>query len=203
MEKHTYIKRDIDGYFIEFDEQFNPELYNNIGTTYQDFVNNLWVLLSDEQVAFHEENPEANVKEVWYMRFDPEPERTLEDAKAEMIRRITLYDSSINVNEFKVNNRIRGWFTADERNNYKCSIDAAETVGIEKVSFFIGDTLFELNIETAKQMLARLQLYADSCFIVTKQHKLAINELDTIEEVDNYDYTVGYPEKLNFEVPME
>ena len=47
-------------------------------------------------------------------------------------------------------------------------------------------------------MLAAIQLYADQCFIKTKQHEAAIKALATIEDINNYDYTVGYPTKLNF-----
>ena len=49
-------------------------------------------------------------------------------------------------------------------------------------------------------MLAQIQLYADQCFIVTKQHKAAVEALDSIEAVDNYDVTAGYPTKLTFNV---
>ena len=34
----------------------------------------------------------------------------------------------------------------------------------------------------------------------TEEHKIAISNLSTIEDVENYDYTTGYPEKLRFEV---
>jgi hypothetical protein len=49
-------------------------------------------------------------------------------------------------------------------------------------------------------MLAQIQLYADQCFLVTKQHEAAVNALDSIESVDNYDITLGYPTKLVFNV---
>lgn len=48
--------------------------------------------------------------------------------------------------------------------------------------------------------LAQIQLYADRCYIVTETHKSNVNALKTIEEVDNYDITSGYPEKLNFNI---
>jgi hypothetical protein len=202
MAKYTYIKQDIPGYYIEFEEKFNPDLYNNIGTTYEDFIDNEWVLLSDEQVAFHEEHPEASIKEVWDMELFPAPVRTLEDAKREMINTINEYDSSPSVNSFSINGVIDGWFTPEERSNYKSSIDAAKLLGVETLSFFIGDTMLEVSPVQAEQMLARIQLYADNCFIVTKQHKLEVEALDTIEEVDGYNYMEGYPSKITFEYPI-
>ena len=200
MATFTYIKHDIKGYYVEFGEKFREDLYDNLGTTWEDFLDNKWVLLSDEQVAFHVANPDARIDEVWKMELDPEPVRTLEQAKEEMIRQIDMYDNSSNVNGFTVNNEIEGWLTADERSNYRSSIDAAKLLGIQQLSFYIGDTLIELDPTTAEQMLAQVQLYADQCFMVTKQHKMTVEELQTIEEVDAFDYTSGYPAKLNFTI---
>ncbi len=52
----------------------------------------------------------------------------------------------------------------------------------------------------AKMALAQIQLYADRCYIVTETHKAEVNALDSIEAIDNYDITSGYPEKLNFTI---
>lgn len=200
MAKYTYIKLDINGYYIEFDEMFNPDLYDNLGLTYEDFLNSKWVLLSNEQVQFHIDNPTASVKEVWDMQLTPVPPRTLEDAKYEMICKINVYDTSDNVNGFTVNGTIEGWFTPEERSNYKSSIDSAKLLGVDNLSFFIGDNLLTLPTLAAEQMLAQLQLYADQCYIVTREHKADVEDLTTIEEVDAYPYTDGYPQKLNFTI---
>ena len=203
MAKYTYIKHDIKGYYIEFDEMFDPNLYNNLGSTFQDFLDNKWVLLSPEQVAFHEENPTASIKEVWDMQLTPVPERTLDEAKREMENRIDEYDRSSDVNSFTINNEESAWLTPDERSNYRSSIDSAKLLGVSGLSFFIGDTLLEVTPEQGEYMLAQIQLYADQCYIVTKQHKLAVEALNTIEAVDNFDYTADYPAKLNFTYPFE
>ena len=203
MAKYTYIKRDVNGYYIEFNDKFNPALYNNLGETYDDFIANKWVLLSDEQVEFHIANPNASVKEVWDMAVTPTPARTLEKAKAEMIQKINAYDKSDEVNGFTINGNIGGWFTPTERSNYKSSIDAAKLVGVTELSFFIGDMEMSVTPAQAEMMLAQIQLYADQCFIVTKQHKIAVEALDSIEAVDSFEYTQGYPQKINFQYPFE
>lgn len=200
MAVYTYIKQDIDGYYVSFSDKLDSILYNNIGTTYNDFLNNLWVLLSNSQVIFHNEHPEASVKEVWDTQLTPTPERTIEDAKAEMIQLIDEYDSSSNVNGFTVNETVEGWFTPEERSNYNSSISAAKLLGVDNLSFFVGDMLITVPTLTAEQMLAQVQLYADQCYIVTKTHKANVEALTTIEEVDEYPYTSGYPQKLNFTV---
>jgi len=87
------------------------------------------------------------------------------------------------VNDFIINDTIHGWFTVEERTSYRNSIDSAKLIGIQELSFFVGDNLFTVSVEDAERMLAMIQLYADQCFIVTKQHKININALQTIEEV--------------------
>lgn len=195
----VYLKRNSSMTYMTFMHRLREEDFI-LGTTYEDYLDNMYVLLTKEQVQFHEENPGASVKEVLDMQIKtPEvKERTLWDAKREMEANISQYDNSENVNSFTINEETSAWFTVQERTNYKNSIDSAKLLGVEQLSFFIGNTSLTISTELAERMLAAIQLYADTCFIVTKQHKLAVNSLETVEEVDNYDYTVGYPDKLNF-----
>jgi hypothetical protein len=142
------------------------------------------------------------------MQLTPVPPRTIEQAKAEMANRINEYDSSDNVNAFNVHDiehdiTFEGWFTPDERSNYKSSIDAAKLVGLETLSFFVGNVMLEVTPTQAEYMLAQVQLYADQCYIITKQHKIAVDALDTIEDVDAFPYQQGYPNKITFEYPFQ
>lgn len=196
----TYIKRAVRGYYLELEEKLTSDLYDNLGETYEDFLQNKFVLLSEEQVKFHEENPNASIKEVWDMELTPGYERTINDAKYEMLSKIDSYDNSDEVNSFTINNSISAWFTPNERTNYKNSIDSAKLLGVKELSLFIGDMSVTIPTERAEQMLAAIQLYADACFMVTKQHKLIVNNMTEIYDVDEYNYKVGYPEKLNFNV---
>ena len=62
---YTYIRIQHKGYYLETETQIDADYWaGQIGTTYQDFLDGKWVLLSPEQVAFHEEYPNASVKEV-------------------------------------------------------------------------------------------------------------------------------------------
>lgn len=205
-----YINKTAFNIYVELDTPLDSN-NNFVGQTWDDFIAGAWVLLSDEQAAFHVANPSATVREVWDMEITPVTphERTAEDAKDEMIQVIEDYDSSKNVNSFTVNGTVSGWFTPEERSNYKSSIDAAKLLGVETLSFFIGDMMLEVSTVLAEQMLAQIQLYADSCFIITKQHKLSVEALaasgelgeeEKIERIDSYDYISSYPQPLNFEL---
>ena len=194
---YTYIKKSIQKHYVTFAEPLDSNEYNNIGETWEDYINNKWVLLSAAQVAFHEEHPNASVKNVWDMQIPVAPQRTLEQAKQEKIWEIEQYDSSDNVNSFTINN-ISMWLTVDQRQQIATQISANEAIGRETMTRWFSETEFTFPIATWKQMLIALEVYAGDALNVTEAHKAAVDALNSIEAVDNYDYTVGYPTKLNF-----
>ena len=196
---YHYINRYCSKNRLALEQPLTSEFYN-IGSTWEDYLNYAYVPLSDEQVEFMEKYPNASVYEIWQMKLPHSTTRTLKDAKKEMIEKINYWDSSNNVNDFTINNEIHTWFDVTERLNYKQSIEAAKLLGVNKLSFFVGNVSLDVKPEIAEGLLAQLQLYADACYIVTKQHKINVDNLATIEEVDGYDYTSGYPDKLNFDL---
>lgn len=198
----TYIQKDVEGLYIESEESFS-----NYGFSYDDFLNGRYIELSEDQINYHNDYPEADIvtimnvsvyqngEVIWHISDAPV---TLESVKENKLSELSEYDNSDNVNDFTVNNEIHGWFTQEQRSNYKSSIESAKLLGIDELQVFIGNTLFTLSTSQAELMLAQIQMYADRCFIITKEHKLQIESLNTIEEVQNYNFTTNYPEKLNF-----
>ena len=85
-----------------------------------------------------------------------------------------MYDNSDAINDVIINDEIHGWVDAEQRANYRNSLDAAKRVGLSQVSFFVNGNLFTVSIEQAEDLLAAIQLYADQCFIVTKQHEINV-----------------------------
>lgn len=55
-----------------------------------------------------------------------------------------------------------------------------------------------MNIDNALHMLKKLEVYAKQTNNVTHQHKAEVMALTSIEDVEAYDVTKGYPEKLVF-----
>lgn len=192
-----YIKLNIKGHYVEVSEKIDEKYWEGkIGSTYEDYLANKWILLSDKQVKFHTNNPSASIEEVLNMKLN---EKSLEQAISEKLFQLSMYDSSEEVNSFLVNGN-PAWLTPNERANYRTSIEAAEMIELETVTFYINETLVTLPIEQAKLMLAQIQLYADACYLTTKQHETAIKKLESVKEVDNYNFKTGYPEKLQFNI---
>ena len=133
----------------------------------------------------------------------PTPAELLERAKASKIAELEAYDASDAVNGFDVtvgDKNITAWLTPEQRANYKNSLDSAELLGMEAVHPVLNGIEIELQIDVAKVALAKIQIYADSCYGVTATHKATINSLTTVKEVEEYNYKVGYPEKLIFPI---
>lgn len=105
--------------------------------------------------------------------------------------KIQKYDSSSEVNSFLVGEN-------------KFWLDKATRVGLmhlancstDNLQLVLGDQILTIPINIAKDFLAQLEVYAGQCYLQTQKHLLAIKDLKTIEDVINYDYTKGYPEKI-------
>lgn len=124
---------------------------------------------------------------------------TLNELKARKLAEIDAYNVSPAVDNFKLNG-MDAWLSVEERLNYDRSIRAYEQLGIDKAQFYINGKGFEVPVEKAKLMLAQIQIYADKAYIVTMQHRKAVEALESAEAVENYDFTTGYPEQLEFEI---
>ena len=119
----------------------------------------------------------------------------LATAKAQKLAEIEAYDTSDAVNSFLVDGN-KMWLDKATRVGLMNSTTIAKSSGLEKVTLWFGDTQLILTCNKAISLLSAIEMYAVQCFDTTAAHKKAVNELTTIEEVEKYDITAGYPEKL-------
>ena len=131
----------------------------------------------------------------------PDPE--LQEAIAAKLQAIADYDTSTAVNSFKLDGA-EVWLDKATRVGLmnSTSIEKAAGNGTTTLWFAIGgvETKIVVGCDTAIQMLSALEMYALACYNRTAQHKAAVAKLTTVEEVEAYDFTTGYPEKLSFTI---
>lgn len=146
-----------------------------------------------------EGEPQTVTKYEYDVRHFPLTDKTEENAlqklKDQMIAELDRYDKSTAVNDFTLNSQ-HLWLDKGTRNGLKLRFDAQKSMGQTNTTLWYGTIPFALNIDTAVTMLQMLEVYASQCFDQTAQHTANILALQTIEEVFNYDYTQGYPAKL-------
>ena len=124
-------------------------------------------------------------------------DNALDVIKEEAIEQITEYDQSEDVNSFTLQGKTM-WLPKETRVGLVNSVTIEKNAGKETTVLWFGGERYELSVDTALQMLSALELYALECYNVTAAHKAAVNALESVEDVVAYDYTQGYPEKLNF-----
>lgn len=108
-----------------------------------------------------------------------------------LAKKIEIYDSSEAVNSFIFNGK-NVWLDKATRVGLmhlaNCSSDDLQLV--------LGDQILTFTPDQVKTFLAQLEVYAGQCYIQTQRHLLEAKKLHNLEDILNYDYTTGYPEKL-------
>jgi hypothetical protein len=205
MEKYVYIKINRDG-FAGPDLTVDVVAYRT-GTAWTDYENGAWLLLTPAQVAFRDVYPLALKREVFEIKLAPPPVRTIEQAKAEKVMAIDMYDSEA-VNRFYLKpdaeTVIPCRFDAQQRAMYQTSINSRGTLtgkGIANnaaIRLPVVGQMVVLPLDNVDSMLAVLQNCADEAYNVTYLYKAAVLQLTGIAAVDACDRTPGYPEKPAF-----
>ena len=135
----------------------------------------------------------------WVEYVEPQPtaEQLLEDAKMRAVGDINAYDSSSKVNEFYIGDTAV-WLDKATRTGLKLRFEAEIAVGKTTTTLWYNSKQFTLELSQAMQMLYAIEIYASACYDCTQQHIANVNAMSTIEEVEQYNYNSGYPEKLHF-----
>lgn len=115
------------------------------------------------------------------------------------IKEILDYDSSEAVNGFYLNDELV-WLSKDMRVGLVNSTTIEKNAGIKETTLWFEGHSFVIGVDDVLGMLSALEIYAKKCYNKTQEHIVEVNDLEDVKDVDNYDYTVGYPEKLHFNV---
>ena len=114
-----------------------------------------------------------------------------------VISKINEYDKSSQVNGVTINGMYT-WFDKATRVGLRNSTNVLKKLGNETTSLWVNNKEITIKCDQLTDMLDKLEVYALNCFDTTSKHKRNVYQLSTIEEIENYDYTSGYPEKLTF-----
>ena len=125
----------------------------------------------------------------------------LEATRQNVLGEIAEFDTSSAVNEFVING-IGMWLDGDtERPKLRGAVQTYLDKGLGDYPLCVeGVGVIPVAPTKLLSMLADIEVYAIKCFTKTFKHKEAVNALTTCEELANYNYTEGYPEKLHFDI---
>lgn len=120
---------------------------------------------------------------------------TCEDRYKDILKKkIELYDKSQAVNSFIYKGEPY-WLDKQQRS---CMKTIAES-DLENVEIVFDKHSIVLPTSFVKQFLVDLEVYAYKCYVVTAKHLQNVLDLQSKEDIINYDYTAGYPEKITLE----
>ena len=218
MEQYTYIQINTPGY-IEFNTKLDPESFE-IGTTWDDYLADKWVLLSPDQLAFRDKHPDASVQEIFEMKLvdNPKPEpapepEPLQDARRAKLAEIKAQDEfsnkffvSVISGGVEVKN-VELWIDSGLRttllnttlpallsDNETWTILWTEEVPRKEIS---------VPIAWAMKYIPYLEIYAKRTYDQTARNQNAVDAATTIEELAEIDVKADYPLFLTFELNLD
>lgn len=129
-----------------------------------------------------------------------EPMLTMEDILKQAIENkvdeIKEYDKSSAVNSFKLNG-MDAWLNREDRIGTSRAIQLDKENGQTESEIWLNGFCLNVNCDLALKMLGMVGHYAYKAYNRTQAHIYAVRGLKSIEDVQKYDYTQGYPEKLD------
>ena len=175
--------------------------YNAILKSYSNEQgNSLYDLINSLQKTDEEIELAGDIYDMILVDFGvKEPLSDLEKSKNKVLRQISEYDASANVNSFFLNG-LQVWLDKSTRVGLMNSLNIEKMAGKETSTLWFGNIKLDINTGAAIQMLSSLELYALECYNKTAEHKVNIENMTSVEDVINYDFTEGYPDKLNLSV---
>ena len=118
------------------------------------------------------------------------------EVEAHMLFLLHEYDKSNNVNCFYLNG-MSAWLDKETRIGLKLRFEAEKSANKTETILWMSGFALSILVDTGLQMLYQLEIYASACYDNTAQHEANIKELSSAAEKAEYDFTVGYPAKLN------
>ena len=126
-----------------------------------------------------------------------EYEYDIEEVRKIKVSEIQMFDKSNIVNSFDLLGKSM-WLDKSTRVGLFNSISIEKQIGKTDTVLWYDATKYVIPVSDALRMLNEIEMYALNCYNVTQSHIAAVRALQTIDEIENYDYTIDYPAKLSF-----
>lgn len=219
--KYTYITKKNKLTYIGLNDLLDPSS-NDVGDSYLDFLAGKWVLLSEDQVLFKEEHPDATIREVLDMKIsEKEPEPSQDDviesevfnrAKDRKLDEIRAHDSQSNkffisvISEGKEVTNSELWMDKDLRNSLlNVTLPALQQNG-DTTTRLWSDTIppksIDVPIEWALNCIPIVEVYAKKTYDVMQGNIAKVYAAKTVDEINSIDVESGYPPYITFELNL-
>lgn len=165
-----------------------------LGETIEDVNNGMYILLNDAQKTFYYQNIRSTPEEIINMQ---RSDIATDYDRQKVIDKIEEYNISNNIDIFTLNGNPT-WINLQSRMVMAHDLNMAKLLGKETITFWLDGVEYILNTDQGIQLLSQLESYALQCQNRTEEHKKNVSNITSYQELQDYDYTTGYPEKLEF-----
>lgn len=214
--KYTYITKENKLTYIGLNDPLDPTCYN-IGENYEDYMAGKWVLLSEDQVLFKEEHPDATVEEVFNMKL---VEKVNEDiavnelarAKSDKLEAIYQQDSQSNkffisvISEGKEVANSEFWMDKDLRNSLlNVTLPSLQQNGDTTTKLWsntIPPKSIDVPIDWALNCIPVVEIYAKKTYDLMQGNIAKVYAAKTVDEINIIDVESGYPPYITFELNL-
>lgn len=136
-----------------------------------------------------------------YVETEDSPEELLQNAIESKKREIEAYDSSEAVNSFRLNG-VSVWINREDRIGTRRAIELDVENGKTESEIWLNGFRLVVNCQLAMKLLDMVGHYAYKAYNVTQAHLHEVQQLESVKEVEKYDYRKGYPEKLDLKTTL-
>lgn len=136
-----------------------------------------------------------------YVETEDSPEELLQEAIESKKREIEAYDSSEAVNSFRLNG-VSVWINREDRIGTRRAIELDVESGRTESEIWLNGFRLVVNCQLAMKLLDMVGHYAYKAYNVTQAHLHEVQQLESVKEVEKYDYRKGYPEKLDLKTTL-
>lgn len=172
--------------FVTSDEELTSPDYA-VGNSLEDYIAGKYVILSEEQVTYMNEHPNASPEEVWEMH----PLDHVIHVETPQDRMFKYFEEEHNL--VYINNEVHPcWDHQQIIYNAEC----AKALNEEYFTFMADGKYFRGGTDDIIQMMRQIGLYYHKLSIVTNRHYRYLEKHP--DEIGSYDYTTGFPEILHF-----
>lgn len=136
-----------------------------------------------------------------YVETEDSPEELLQEAIESKKREIEAYDNSEAVNSFRLNG-VSVWINREDRIGTRRAIELDVESGRTESEIWLNGFRLVVNCQLAMKLLDMVGHYAYKAYNVTQAHLHEVQQLESVKEVEKYDYRKGYPEKLDLKTTL-
>lgn len=109
-------------------------------------------------------------------------------------KKIQLYRKSSDIHSFLYQGN-EYWLDKENRT----SLWNLSNSSLGDLEFIVGNNIVTMSSLKLKAFLLKLEVYAYKCYVNEFKHLQAVKDLKNLEDIINYDYTTGYPDKIILE----